>query len=119
MVVAASRHGVFFFRGALSLSHFREVLVKSGMAPLQAVGHQTLRLCFEKLASRRIGKTMPLQVERITHALDQASALAWFLQVSNPLDIVGKDASGAVTWTEFIAAALCVSVCRNRREEWE
>jgi len=57
-------------RGALSLSHFREVLVKSGMAPLQ--------------------------VERKTHALDQ-------------------DANGAVTWTEFIAAALCVSVCRNRR----
>ena len=37
-----------------------------------------------------------LQVERIAHALDQ-------------------DASGWVTWTEFIAAALCVSVCRNRR----
>ncbi|CAL1131914.1 unnamed protein product [Cladocopium goreaui] len=57
-------------RGALSLSHFREVLFKSGMASLQ--------------------------VERITHALDQ-------------------DKSGAVTWTEFLAAALCVSVCRNRR----
>ena len=26
-----------------------------------------------------------------------------------------KDKSGAVTWTEFLAAALCVSVCRNRR----
>ena len=52
------------------MSHFREVLSKSGMAALQ--------------------------VERIAHALDQ-------------------DASGWVTWTEFIAAALCVSVCRNRR----
>ncbi|CAK9001267.1 unnamed protein product [Durusdinium trenchii] len=57
-------------RGALSLSHFREVLFQAGMAALQ--------------------------VEQITHALDQ-------------------DASGMVTWTEFIAAALCVSVCRNRR----
>ncbi|CAE7369380.1 CPK9 [Symbiodinium natans] len=37
-----------------------------------------------------------LQVERIVHALDQ-------------------DRSGAVTWTEFVAGALCVSVCGNKR----
>lgn len=37
-----------------------------------------------------------LQVEKIVHALDQ-------------------DASGGIEWTEFVAAALCVSVCGNTR----
>lgn len=37
-----------------------------------------------------------LQVEKIVHALDQ-------------------DASGGIEWTEFVAAALCVSACRNER----
>jgi len=37
-----------------------------------------------------------LQVEKIVHALD-------------------KDDSGSVEWTEFIAAALCISVCGEKR----
>merc|ERR1712194_715175 len=38
----------------------------------------------------------PLQVDKILYALD-------------------KDDSGTVEWTEFIAAALCVSVCGEKR----
>mmetsp|Transcript_134892 Transcript_134892/g.269154 ORF Transcript_134892/g.269154 Transcript_134892/m.269154 type:complete len:758 (-) Transcript_134892:108-2381(-) len=38
----------------------------------------------------------PLQVQRVVHALD-------------------KDASGTVDWTEFIAAALSISICGNKR----
>eukprot|EP00933_Yihiella_yeosuensis_P071088 TRINITY_DN79288_c0_g1_i1.p1 TRINITY_DN79288_c0_g1~~TRINITY_DN79288_c0_g1_i1.p1 ORF type:complete len:585 (-),score=122.13 TRINITY_DN79288_c0_g1_i1:64-1764(-) len=55
-------------RGSLSTNNFQDVLIRSGMTPLQ--------------------------VERIIHALD-------------------KDDSGTVEWTEFIAAALCISVCNN------
>jgi len=38
----------------------------------------------------------PLQVEKMVYALD-------------------RDASGRVSWTEFIAAALCISVCHDKK----
>jgi len=38
----------------------------------------------------------PLEAEGVIHALD-------------------RDSSGNIEWTEFVAAALCVSVCRNTR----
>mmetsp|Transcript_42972 Transcript_42972/g.124273 ORF Transcript_42972/g.124273 Transcript_42972/m.124273 type:complete len:760 (+) Transcript_42972:101-2380(+) len=86
------------------------LIAHQSTAPAQAAALQELRSVFTqfdvrnrgalseddlRLVLRRSGIS-PLKAERIVYALD-------------------RDDSGAISWTEFTAAAMCLSVCHNKK----